>query len=581
MDAIVGGAVTPGLTDFFIGGGRSQHTAELPGRPISQADIDASNALQDTGWQIDTGVLWAAQKALQSGHDALGINVWQSPPKPERVPEDEFKALDREGRLKVMRAVTEKSGAIKTWRSRVREVASLVEIASRDRGHDAMWLLYGHDSRLRRYARTSGGPNPQGSGLARALLRFDQGQPLGDTGMYWLAVRLAGAAGHDKLKHQERAKWTMDNWGALSACVESPFECDFWWTDGKKRRDDPWAVLATAQEMRRAFDSGSIRTFESHLPVHVDGTCNGLQHLSAMGGDADGAVATNLTSDQDRHDIYAMVAEKVMEFCREFSDSDAVINTKFGDGRMESRMGDLATQWLPLIDRDLVKRGTMTTPYGVTKRGMREQLIEGNYVDAALWGDHKSAAATFLCDAMHTAIGGVVLKARDIMQWLQETAETLAEANTPFDWTTPTGSRIRQAYRPWSTVRPRTAFGRITVSSSVDRSALKPRKQALAAAPNFVHSFDAAHMALTINEGSRRGITHWAMIHDSYGTHAAHMETLNKTLREQFVGIYREDWLQRTYEDIRETAPAVEINRPPQRGAFDIRQVLQSTWFFA
>jgi DNA-directed RNA polymerase len=32
----------------------------------------------------------------------------------------------------------------------------------------------------------------------------------------------------------------------------------------------------------------------SHLPVHQDGTCNGLQHYAALGGDRLGAEAVNL-----------------------------------------------------------------------------------------------------------------------------------------------------------------------------------------------------------------------------------------------------------------------------------------------
>jgi DNA-directed RNA polymerase len=34
--------------------------------------------------------------------------------------------------------------------------------------------------------------------------------------------------------------------------------------------------------------------FVSHLPVPLDGSCNGLQHLAAMGRDVVGAQATNI-----------------------------------------------------------------------------------------------------------------------------------------------------------------------------------------------------------------------------------------------------------------------------------------------
>ena len=46
------------------------------------------------------------------------------------------------------------------------------------------------------------------------------------------------------------------------------------------------------------------------------------------------------------------------------------------------------------------------------------------------------------------------------------------------------------------------------------------RVQALASAPNIIHSFDAAHLSMTVNAGAERGISAWAMIHDSFATHA-------------------------------------------------------------
>jgi DNA-directed RNA polymerase len=240
---------------------------------------------------------------------------------------------------------------------------------------------------------------------------------------------------------------------------------------------------------------------------------------------------------------------------------------------------DVARAWDGHVTRDTVKRGCMTTAYGVTKRGMRDQLID----DAMLPEDveDETASASYMRDVMWDAIGSVVVSARNTMDWLQTVAADLGSAGVPFSWTTPAGSTIQQAYRPWIVKRPMTAFGRVVIASKTDRNALKVRKQAMAAAPNYVHSFDAAHMALTINQGASAGITHWATIHDSYGTHAARMDVLNRVLREEFVAIYREDWLTQTYKEVRERAPGVKVKRPPERGGFDIEQVNKSEWFFA
>ena len=46
-----------------------------------------------------------------------------------------------------------------------------------------------------------------------------------------------------------------------------------WWTQG----EEPWQVLATCVELSNALDAPDPAAFVSRLPVHQDGTCNGLQ----------------------------------------------------------------------------------------------------------------------------------------------------------------------------------------------------------------------------------------------------------------------------------------------------------------
>ena len=50
-----------------------------------------------------------------------------------------------------------------------------------------------------------------------------------------------------------------------------------------------WQFLACCKELKAALESGDPAAFMSDLPVHQDGTCNGLQHYAALGGDTNGA----------------------------------------------------------------------------------------------------------------------------------------------------------------------------------------------------------------------------------------------------------------------------------------------------
>lgn len=55
------------------------------------------------------------------------------------------------------------------------------------------------------------------------------------------------------------------------------------------------------------------------LPVHQDGSCNGLQHYSALGGDPLGAKSVNVLPSDRPQDVYsdvcAMVEERVAKVC--------------------------------------------------------------------------------------------------------------------------------------------------------------------------------------------------------------------------------------------------------------------------
>ena len=66
-------------------------------------------------------------------------------------------------------------------------------------------------------------------------------------------------------------------------------------------------------ELRAALESPDPLAYVSSLPVHQDGTCNGLQHYAALGGDAKGAQQVNLAAADKPADVYTYVADMVKE----------------------------------------------------------------------------------------------------------------------------------------------------------------------------------------------------------------------------------------------------------------------------
>ena len=72
-------------------------------------------------------------------------------------------------------------------------------------------------------------------------------------------------------------------------------------------------------------------------------------------------------------------------------------------------------------------------------------------------------------------------------------------------------------------------------------------------------------------------------MHDSYGTHAADMDVLSTCIRQAFVDIYEQDWVAGLQQDFQASAEwsGAALVEPPERGEFEVAEVLGSDWFFA
>jgi DNA-directed RNA polymerase len=299
----------------------------------------------------------------------------------------------------------------------------------------------------------------------------------------------------------------------------------------------------------------------------MDGTCNGLQHLSALGRDPLGAKATNLAPNSKPEDIYQQVALVVK---KQISSDNAA---KIPEAALWSN-----------VDRKLVKRATMTTPYGVTLRGIRDQLIRENFAggylgeSADLW-----KSADYLAHVLQSSIATVVVKGIEIMEWLRTITRQLAKSNRPLKWTLPTGFVAVHEYRTQRERRIVTAQRTLVIYEDDPFLRIKIRKQLNAIAPNLIHSLDAAHLMLTVLKLAECGLSNFAMVHDSYGVHACDIDLMNRILREEFVEIYEGSLLERFFQEQCEANPdlATYLPRPPSLGSFKIAEVVKSDYFFA
>src|SRR5262249_51784449 len=160
------------------------------------------------------------------------------------------------------------------------------------------------------------------------------------------------------------------------------------------------------------------------------------------------------------------------------------------------------------IDRDLVKPATMTTPYGVTRGTMYEELLETDAIKSCI---NPPECARYLAKVLEESIPEVAIEAGKIMVLLRNVARILAKANRPVAWTTPTGFYVVHGVREPKAVRVTTSDSTFTIYADDEKRKIDWRKQVDGIVAHFVHSMDAAHMMLTINRLYADGIRHFAM----------------------------------------------------------------------
>ena len=92
--------------------------------------------------------------------------------------------------------------------------------------------------------------------------------------------------------------------------ANNPLDGKRWWLQA----EDPWQTLAACMEIRDALNHpDGPENFVTHLPIHQDGSCNGLQHYAALGRDVLGATYVNVVPGNAPQDIYGEIAALVEE----------------------------------------------------------------------------------------------------------------------------------------------------------------------------------------------------------------------------------------------------------------------------
>ncbi|KAJ2386139.1 DNA-directed RNA polymerase, partial [Coemansia sp. RSA 2559] len=516
--------------------------------------LSGLDALGQTRWAINHGIFAAVSKVWNSGIalaeiPAIHIDI----PEPEKPANFE---TDKKAKLEYYAKRNEWKNKRVNQHSMRCDCNYKVEIAKAFLNHP-MYFPHNIDFRGRAY------PIPPhfnhlGNDLCRGLLTFHEGRPLTKRGLFWLKIHLANLVGKDKLSHQERLEFIEAHEKEILASADDPVPDSLinqdpnaprpWWVDS----ENPWQTLAACIDYAAAIRSPNPEEYVSHLHIHQDGTCNGLQHYAAMGRDTKGAKEVNLMPSDSPQDVYAGILNAVIRL-------------------MDKDCKDGVEQALALqnkLTRKIVKQTVMTNVYGVTLMGARDQIAarlrevtddEGKPAFAFL--EH-SKLAMYVARKIFESLGEMFTQAQQIQNWLNESARRIAKSmpasalaewkqramkdkeakeklaaakrkakqdGSELDvdtilkirpdvgpgsmrrkrmdklstkpmatvtWTTPVGLTVTQPYRKFAQRLVNTQMQSISVYDRHMPSPVNSQKQKTAFPPNFVHSLDASHMIL-------------------------------------------------------------------------------------
>jgi DNA-directed RNA polymerase len=322
--------------------------------------------------------------------------------------------------------------------------------------------------------------NHLGSDLNRGLLEYAEAKPLGKNGLKWMKVHLANNIGKDKLPLDQREKFVDSIIDTVHRCAKDPYK-NLEWLDS----ENCWQTIATMFEISNATLSSNPEKYKTNLHVHVDGSCNGLQHYSALGRDFRGGSEVNLVNRDRPGDVYTKVLEIVL---------DKIKNEKNPNDIKFAQM----LQVEGLINRKVIKQTVMTSVYGVTLVGARDQIKKQLKEKEIFDPQTLFYVSMYLAKKTIESIGDLFREANQIKVWLTKCALIISQSGGTVKWITPIGLPCVQPYKKLTEHDLiKTHAQGVIVISNYDSQPVNKKKQGSAFPPNYIHSLDSSHMMLT------------------------------------------------------------------------------------
>jgi DNA-directed RNA polymerase len=495
--------------------------------------------------------------------------------------------------------------------SLITEAESVFSLATRNL-NNTFYHLYNLDFRGRIYPNTAY-LHEQGSDNAMGMLMLSEAVTLGEEGAYWLYVHTANMWGNDKVSLNDRATFVEENYDKFLSYAHEPIKNKGW-----MEADKPFCFLACCFELSMLSDwvreTGEYQSFPSSLPIYIDGSNNGVQHLAAMSLDSTVAPLVNLVPMELPGDVYMFIADhairnvakRASEMPEEEHDffisfwaelkglKEELGKYPFGTERHSLALGKLKEFknhnydrksklwpifWDGVKDRKVwrktVKRPVMTLGYGGTQYGMGEQINADTRGINPYLRDKEEGWAYALGHLVYKTCYEELKGPAEMLKMFKLLAEGENSKDKPIMYNSPvTNFPFVHKYRTAKTRRADLKYGSQILKVRVqvwEEQELDYKKQVSGAAPNIVHNVDATHLSMVIHDADYE-VT---VVHDSFGCHAGNMGHLFMHVRLKFVELYELEPL----EFIMSQMDSLQLI--PKKGDLDVSEILHSEYAFA
>ncbi len=479
--------------------------------------------------------------------------------------------------------------------------------------------------------------NFQGTDEARGLMEFAEGKPITTEGRRWLSIHTASSYNQsydkesipdyfttdyvsylesegldsisvDKMTLDDRALWTENNLDQILNDV----------TQGHIRTEAEKPVVYYACCLEWAKYLADPDNHLSHLPIQIDGSNNGWQHLAAISKDEKTAELVGIIPNKIQKDFYVQTAKSLIEIMPEWFEKHKMPMKHIRKGI--SKRGSM-TRAYSAGERTMATnmyadcyQEDFTTTYGITIEDCNElahNLIAAinkvcpgplqtmSYLQKLAsfeLGHYKVFRDGKIADKKYKELKKELKKLlykKDITHDEQIQLSKLVEEQSHYEsklvdgngsnvitWMTPSGfcvvyeNFITRTIKCKGTIK---GINRITHVAHERTEMPNIRGFMSGISPNYVHSLDSSHMSIVIDNYDGA----FAAVHDAFATHASDVDKLVSVTKETFIMMYEEENFYNYMEQtILSSTEGLTVEQP-SIGKLDLDSVRDSSYFFS